>query len=325
MALVVAGCSAPVSAPFDTGGETTPTGSLTNPTLTMEVDLETATPKVSPIKIVSPTPTVFAIQNCPPREEACDLNGHFWLRVPIKDGNTSSSDGYRFGSTQNGTRETHHGVEFEDASGTKVVSAADGEVIFAGADTSVSLAWVPNFYGNVIVVQHELAGFPHPIYTLYGHLSVISVTVGDEVNLGEQIGEVGATGTALGSHLHFEVRIGKNAYDMVMNPLLWVLPEDESGVVAGAVMRTDGTFSKAVINVQKVIDGTLNANSVTSITTYENEQLPVSEDIFFHENFATGNLSAGMYRLSFVYNGKVIEKIIEVKSKRLTYVNFIVE
>jgi murein DD-endopeptidase MepM/ murein hydrolase activator NlpD len=45
------------------------------------------------------------------------------------------------------------------------------------------------------------------LQTLYGHLSTIEVKEGDEVKKGQELGRSGATGLALGDHLHFEVLI----------------------------------------------------------------------------------------------------------------------
>lgn len=276
-------------------------------------------------EVIVPTPTALLVQSCPQGEDFCVLDGHFWLMAPIIDGNQRSSDGYRFGSTQNGTRETHHGVEFENPSGTTVGSAADGVVVFADADDAATIAWVPAFYGNVVVIKHPFPGYSTPLYTVYGHLSTITVENGESVMAGQKIGEVGATGTAQGSHLHFETRAGTNDYDSARNPILWVQPADEMGVIAGVVVDSKLGDRDVVINVQRVEDGALNPISVTSIETYDRNLLPVQGDSVFHENFAAGNIPAGIYRLSLVYNGKVFEKIIEVKSKQLTYVNFIVE
>lgn len=90
------------------------------------------------------------------------------------------------------------------------------QMVFAGDDGQTLLAWVPAFYGNVIVLEHLLAG--EKLYTLYGHLSRVGVSIGQAVKTGEPIGEVGASGTAIGSHLHFEVRRGANDYFSTRNP-----------------------------------------------------------------------------------------------------------
>ena len=56
-------------------------------------------------------------------------------------------------------------------------------------------------YGNLILIVHSNGKM-----TLYGHNSENHVVAGQIVERGQQIGEVGATGLAYGSHLHFELR-----------------------------------------------------------------------------------------------------------------------
>ncbi|MDO9348820.1 MAG: M23 family metallopeptidase, partial [Anaerolineales bacterium] len=54
----------------------------------------------------------------------------------------------------------------------------------------------------IIVLRHA-----DSLFTLYAHLSRIEVEAGQRVVVGQKIGEVGKSGTAQGSHLHFEVRL----------------------------------------------------------------------------------------------------------------------
>ncbi|MET8765965.1 M23 family metallopeptidase [Streptomyces sp. NPDC004658] len=86
----------------------------------------------------------------------------------------------------------HTGVDFHAASGTAVHAVGSGTVVSTG--------W-GGAYGNQIVIR-----MADGMYTQYGHLSSIGVTVGQKVVPGQQIGLSGATGNVTGPHLHFEAR-----------------------------------------------------------------------------------------------------------------------
>ncbi len=96
----------------------------------------------------------------------------------------------RFGM-RNG--EHHEGIDIRAARGTPVYAAESGRVIHADA----SLAG----YGKMIVIKH--AG---RLYSVYAHNSKLLVDVGEFVERGQEIAEVGATGNATTPHLHFEIR-----------------------------------------------------------------------------------------------------------------------
>ncbi len=83
------------------------------------------------------------------------------------------------------------------------VVAADSGVIIKVNDTP----WGGG-YGNFIVIDHG-----NGRSTLYGHLSLKRVTVGQTVAKGQQIGNVGNTGFSTGPHLHFETRMNGKKYD----------------------------------------------------------------------------------------------------------------
>jgi len=101
----------------------------------------------------------------------------------------------------------HSGVDLKGEVGDPVTVIEDGEVIEADFDIT---------YGNYIKVKHEVNG--EVIYSKYGHLSKIDVKVGDLVNNGDKIGEVGATGMATGPHLHFEMQ-NANGESMDVNKM----------------------------------------------------------------------------------------------------------
>jgi murein DD-endopeptidase MepM/ murein hydrolase activator NlpD len=240
--------------------------------------------------------------------------------------NNSVDHTYRYGSTQGGRREPHHGVEFPNAQGTPVLAVADGVVVFAGDDKATALAWMPAYYGKVVVIEHHLAGMEGSVFSLYGHQFKINVQQGQRVRAGDEIGQVGATGRAIGSHLHFEVRVGNNNYRSNRNPELWLTPLAGTGVLAGRIQDGSGASVSGMINIQRFKDGVLNTLSVGTAETYvTNEAQPVRGDDDFEESFVVGELPAGDYRLTLIYNDKIYEQVIKIEPGRLTFVKFFVK
>ncbi|MFJ4006611.1 M23 family metallopeptidase [Streptomyces sp. NPDC090023] len=102
---------------------------------------------------------------------------------------------------------SHTGIDFHAASGTTVHAA--------GAGTVVSTGW-GGAYGNEIVIK-----MADGMYTQYGHLSSIGVSVGQRVVPGQQIALSGATGNVTGPHLHFEARTGPD-YGSDIDPVAYL-------------------------------------------------------------------------------------------------------
>ena len=131
----------------------------------------TETPQLPPTSTSLPTFTPPALPQTSPGE-------HYWLRRPVPEGSAVWTDkAYPYGSNRDGTLRTHHGVEFNVPAGTEVLAAASGTVIIAGQDNEELLGAIKEFYGNVIVIQHDSGLGSQPVYTLYGHLSEIFVNV----------------------------------------------------------------------------------------------------------------------------------------------------
>jgi murein DD-endopeptidase MepM/ murein hydrolase activator NlpD len=96
----------------------------------------------------------------------------------------------------------HTGLDFPAPHGTPVVAARTGRVTVA--------RWLEG-YGFTIVVRHTLG-----VSTMYAHLSAFVVKDGETVAAGQPVGRVGASGSATGPHLHFEVRVRGAAIDPLL-------------------------------------------------------------------------------------------------------------
>ena len=86
-----------------------------------------------------------------------------------------------------------------------------GEVVFAGTDYPDILGPYAGFYGNVVVIKHAACSKDAMFIRFMVTWANLGGT-GQIVSVGEQIGIVGMTGIATGTHLHFEVRLDENDY-----------------------------------------------------------------------------------------------------------------
>lgn len=116
---------------------------------------------------------------------------------PAVGGYVSSQMGQRWGTQ-------HRGIDIARPSNYNILASDNGVIVATGFSGT---------YGNRIVINHN-----NGYTTLYGHLSSISVKVGQVVEKGSVIGIMGSTGNSTGTHLHFEVE--KNG--SLVNPLSYV-------------------------------------------------------------------------------------------------------
>ncbi|MEU2514708.1 peptidoglycan DD-metalloendopeptidase family protein [Streptomyces syringium] len=138
---------------------------------------------------------------------------HLGYTEPAKGGNSGSwvtpvaddsiGTGYRV-SGSSWSSGHHTGVDFPVPTGTAVRAVGPGSVVTAG--------W-SDAYGYQVVIRHE-----DGMYSQYAHQSSLSVSSGQQVGGGQQIGVSGATGNASGPHLHFEIRTGPE-YGSDIDPL----------------------------------------------------------------------------------------------------------
>ena len=104
-----------------------------------------------------------------------------------------------------GLTQMHEGIDISNRVGTPVIAPANGIISDIGNDVG---------FGKILVISH---GFG--MTTRYAHLNKILVKVGQKVNRGEKIAEIGMSGKTTGSHLHYEVRVT----GVPANPMRYIL------------------------------------------------------------------------------------------------------
>lgn len=116
---------------------------------------------------------------------------------PVPKGNLSQGYGRTDFAIKTYKSQWHNGIDIAAPVGTEVYAPADGTVINAGNQDK----FCPRAaYGKFMVIKHN-----NGLTTLYGHLSLYIVSVGQKVISGQLIGYVGKSGWATGPHTHFTV------------------------------------------------------------------------------------------------------------------------
>lgn len=132
--------------------------------------------------------------------EAGEISLSGWVRPAA--GPITDNFGYRVSPTS-GASTYHQGTDIGAYCGAPIYAASGGTVVYAGWNGG---------YGNFVLIDHGGG-----VQTAYGHIvsGGILVSYGQSVDVGQQIAQVGTTGTSTGCHLHLEVRIGGVARDAV--------------------------------------------------------------------------------------------------------------
>lgn len=128
----------------------------------------------------------------------------FPYAVPISDG-----FGERIAPCR-GCSSFHKGTDFTPGAGTAIYAIAAGTVVY----TEVS----DRGMGNNVLIAHVVNGVK--VQSLYAHMQMNSspLNVGDAINVGDFVGLVGETGTAIGAHLHLEIVIS----GVQVDPYAWL-------------------------------------------------------------------------------------------------------
>jgi murein DD-endopeptidase MepM/ murein hydrolase activator NlpD len=108
-----------------------------------------------------------------------------------------------FFNGQKVSKATHFGYDLASTAGAPIEASNSGLVAFVGEI---------GIYGNTVIIDHGM-----DLFSLYAHLSSVSVSAGDRVEKNDTLGLSGATGLAGGDHLHFAILLGGT----YVEPLEW--------------------------------------------------------------------------------------------------------
>jgi len=275
------------------------------------------TPVGTPTPSPTPVPRTVSVPTDIPDYTAAE--DHFWFGRPFsEDYFTWGSYTYPYGSNGRGQYFWHHGIDIQNAQGATVIAVGDGTVTHAGPDDTVQLQlgpW-PDFFGQAVVIEHDQRWHDQPVYSLYGHVSKTLVQVGQHVQEGEPIAEVGQLGVALGPHLHLEIRLGAATYFDTRNPDLWVRSDPGFGVIAGRVVDYQNYF----VPQQLVTLHRASAPSRFWRETFTYPDNEVQSDDDYVETFTFSDVPAGQYVIKTFFDGRQLTVPITVTNRATSFV-----
>ena len=301
LALVAASCAAPPATPATSDlltDEAEPPATATQVSATQISMLPAAT--LAQIDFPTPGPNPVSAWRPPPYPvpRAVRPDDHFYFLRPIPSGNVNwPHPRYRYGNTFFGEESIHTGVDLDAARGTPVLAAGSGKVVWVGFGLYSGTNNPNDPYGLAILIRHDFGHDGRLMYSAYAHLERVDVWLGQRVEAGEVIGQVGDTGNAEGPHLHFEIRFGEDGYFTTRNPELWMVPPEGWGVLAGRVSDSIGR----PLAEQLVQIFSLETGQRWDVWTYAPET--VHPDDRYGENFVISDLPAGPYEVRIDFAG----------------------
>ena len=276
--------------------------------------------QTAPIRLSLPTPAGDPVSAWRPPQYPVPLAlgefDHFYLARPIAADviNWPIAD-YRYGGNLLSAKITHTGVDIPAKAGTPVLASGSGRVLWAGWGLfSSDPDNTSDPYGIAVAIRHDFGYQGQPLFTIYAHLQAADVAIGQRVDTGTQIGEVGDTGYTTGPHLHFEMRLGKGTFYNTRNPELWIAPPQGWGVLAGRVMEANRDPSHS----RPVSVRSIETNREWIVNTYGPEA--VNSDDYYAENMVISDLPAGRYEVKIIFSDKLTDKIeVTIRPGRVTY------
>ena len=330
--LLAAGCQAVAELPAAWVGEaalpvTAPTAEIPTEPPPIPVDPNSipipqfaggaANAGVDPLKFIFPTPGREPVSAWRPPLYPTPWeptpHDHFYFARPVAadEVNWPNAD-YRYGGVFFGDQ-VHTGIDIPAPTGTPILAAGSGRVVWAGYGLYALLEDPSDPYGLAVAIKHDFGYEGNTLYTVYGHMDEILVDEGQHVEVGEIIGKIGTTGQTTGPHLHFEVRMGKNNFFGSRNPELWMAPPQGWGVLVGRLVDKRGNpLLRQRINVHY-----LDTNQYWEVITYGEGS--TNSDPFYRENVVMGDLPAGNYEIWIEYEGAILDLELTIRPGMVTY------
>lgn len=250
---------------------------------------------------------------------------HFWLADPVTGGRKPLENAYYpYGWDGDGRFLLHNGADMPKERGTLVTAVADGTVIVAQSDTEELYGWRCDWYGQLVVLELDEQWQGQPVYVLYGHVQLIQVEPGQRVTRGDPIAEIGVEGVSAVPHLHLEIRIGNNGFADTYNPMLWLEPLPETGVLAGRLVDEAGRPWQGVrlTLIESTADGPVYRYTFTYL---DDPQHLIHPDAALAENFLFADLPPGNYTLFVSVAGREYRQPVVVNVGEVTAVEIVAE
>jgi len=244
---------------------------------------------------------------------------HFYFTRPIAADqvNWPVAD-YRYGGVFFAPNIVHTGVDIPTPIGTPIMAAGAGTVIWAGWGLFTEAPKNDQDpYGLAVAIRHDFGYKNQQLYTIYAHMSEVIAVLGQHVEVGDKIGLVGDTGATTGPHVHFEVRFPDNSFYNTYNPELWIVPPQGWGVLAGRVMDSKGKTLQHVEVTLRAVEG----KKTYMVKTYGGGGA-VNPDPYYNENVALGDLPAGFYKTTILFDKKTYQTWVEILPGQISYFTF---
>lgn len=241
---------------------------------------------------------------------------HFYFSRPIAADqiNWPAAD-YRYGGIFL-PEVVHTGVDIPAPLDTPVLAAGPGKIVWVGYGLFSQKEDLNDPYGLAIAIRHDFGYGGETLYTVYGHMSRAFVARGQHVEGGETIGQVGDTGKTSGVHLHFEVRIGNNAFSDSRNPELWLAPPQGWGVLAARIMSANGLLMEH----HPILVRNLDTGQSWTVKSYGGSAS--NSDPYYRENLVMGDLPAGNYEVWVDYLGGTFDLNVQIQPGLVTFFSF---